>query len=490
MFSEMTRRALLRGVPTDILVHREELLAQSVEKIKTMTGVEPGVVWKRQQDWDAMVRVLAHGTLVAMDTLPDGIRRPLMLVVDEAHHATAPGWRWVIEQLAPRWLIGFTATPFRQDKTPLTPNPFASVVQSITPRELMDRGQLVPPVVISPRIADAEGEPQAIGKAGNLTEIYLQAVRHALEDGRSKIILYVSATPQDTPTEVARRTAERLREEGIPTGIVHERMNSRERGLTCKAFEARPTAVLINFMTLTEGFDSPAVDCVILGRATRSEGTLIQMIGRGLRLHPGKRDCLVIDFTGRTDVNDVINYWRLDGPKERRDKRESKKTKGLSEEDLDSLESEFPRALSGMGQSSADFPWLRPYENRRCRMLRLWSPDKKTTHDDYVCAEPTDDGKWQITRLRLPPQGGQVKAISRTGMSNGEAANEVLKLVGTKEHLYRRSARWRREPATTAQRAAWRRLTGNAAPADMTKGDASDAIASETIRTRVSPKLI
>ena len=490
MFSEIVRRSARRSVLADILVHREELLKQSAATIKWITGVEPGIVWRGRQDWDAPIRVIAHGTLVARTELPRGVRRPKLLIVDEAHHAIAPGWMRGIQMLAPRWLLGFSATPFRQDKAPLTPVPFAVIIQSVTPAELIEIGALVPPVVVSPAVSDTNGEPQPIGKAANLPAIYTQAVRYALSEGRNKIILYVSGTKGTGPTEVARQTQRALHATGIPAGVIHERLTSRERERICQAFEKRPTAVLCNYMTLTEGFDSTAVDCVVLGRATQSESTLIQMIGRGLRLHEGKRDCLVIDFTGRNDVHDIINYWRLDGPRKDRDKEERKRKQEVTEDDLDNLQTALPKMISAMGENAADYPWLTPFPDRRVRVLRLWDPEQKSRDEEYVCVEPSAEKQWQITKVRIPRGRGATNRVARAGLSSQDAAKAVMQLVGNRHGIYRRDARWRMEPATDRQRRQWESVTGSQAPHDMTRGDASDAIATETFRNRVSARLL
>ena len=474
----------------DVLVHREELLKQSAATIEWMTGVRPGIVWRGTQEWDAQVRVIAHGTLVARDSIPEWAHKGRLLVVDEAHHAIAPGWMRGIRMLAPEWLLGFSATPFRQDKAPLTPVPFETIIQSVTPAELIEIGALVPPVVISPSVSNGDGEPQSIGKAANLPAIYTQAVRYALSEGRHKIILYVSGTRTAGPTDTARATKAALDAAGIPAGVIHEGLTSRDRERICQAFEDRPTAVLCNYMTLTEGFDSTAVDCVILGRATQSESTLIQMIGRGLRLHPGKRDCLVIDFTGRRDVHDIINYWRLDGPRKDRKKNHRGEGTEITEEDLDNLQTALPKMMSAMGKSSADYPWLTPFADRRIRVLRLWEPDRRDDDEEYVCVEPSAERRWQVTKIRIPKAGGAATTVARMGLSSQDAARSVLELVGAKHGFYRRDARWRKEPATARQKRQWERLTNEHAPDDMTKGDASDAIATETFRSRVSPRLL
>ena len=124
ILSEMIRRSAAKGVHADIVVHREELVGQSVAKIRAQTGIEPGVVWQRRREWDRPIRVISHGTVSALDRLPDGVSGAPLLILDEAHHGSAPGWRRATRRLAPRWLVGFTATPFRHDREPLCPDPF------------------------------------------------------------------------------------------------------------------------------------------------------------------------------------------------------------------------------------------------------------------------------------------------------------------------------------------------------------------------------
>ena len=93
MLAEMAREAVLRGYRCDVVVHREELIRQSVEKLRDQTGIEPGVVWQGRREWEAPIRVLAHGTVTRYQELPPEAHRAEILFLDEAHHATAPGWR-------------------------------------------------------------------------------------------------------------------------------------------------------------------------------------------------------------------------------------------------------------------------------------------------------------------------------------------------------------------------------------------------------------
>ena len=491
MLSDIIRRARLRGVACDLIVHREELISQSMRAIQTQSGKTPGIVWRDRQQWDQPVRVITHGSLLSRAKLPDHTHRPQLLIVDEAHHAAAPGWRHAIDLLQPRRLIGFTATPFRQDRHPLVPEPFAQTVRTVTPADLIKLGHLAPPLVVSPQISDENGHPQKIGRAANLPAIYAQAVRYALARDRSKIILYVSGTPSDTPSKISLQTRDLLRQQGIPAAVIDEGSTSQRRAEARASFQSRTTAVLINYMTLTEGFDAPDVDCVILGRSTRSESTLIQMIGRGLRAHPGKTNCLIIDFTGRQDVHDIINYWRIDD-RERSGSGETREgNRAASQQDLDRLQTAFPDLVSAIDRQRAAYPWLTPFPERRLRVLRLWQPQGEAAPNDYLCVEPTPRHRWKLHKVRIAGRSHpRVSRVARFGLSSSEAASAVVEQIGDLNNVLRRDAAWRQQPATGAQRRRWQAVNRSAPPEDITRGEAADAMALQQFRANVSPELL
>ena len=294
-------------------MHRQELVKQSRAKIIQQAQMEPGVVWQGTREWDRPITILAQDTVASLEipwTLPLDI-----LMVDEAHHTVAPSWINTIERLNPRFLMGFSATPFRQDREPLSPKPFANVIRPITPKELIDRDILCAAQIQSPVVLDRNGEVQPISHASNPENIYLQAIRYAIGQNRNRILLYVSQTRSLSPMQVIRKTAQKLRQNGITTGAITQNSSSKQREAIIDRFQSAPGAsVLLNYMALTEGTDLPCVDCVVIGRHTESESTIIQMIGRGLRKHEDKLDCLVIQYTNRPDMSDIIHYWRLDGP--------------------------------------------------------------------------------------------------------------------------------------------------------------------------------
>ena len=489
VLSEIVRRSALKGIHTDIVVHHEELIEQSVVKIRDQTGIEPGVVWQKRKEWDAPVRVISLGALATLEHIPESARPAPLACFDEAHHGSAPSWRRAIELLSPKWLIGFTATPFRYDREPLSPDPFRQIIRTVTPQELIEIGVLVPPVIESPVIADAQGNRQPVNQAANLPQIYVNAVRYALSQGRSKIILFSSSAGDLSPNQVGAATAKQLRELGIPASNVSQSLSSRERRRATAGFDAMPTAVLISYMTLTEGFDSTSVDCVILGRQSRSESTLIQMIGRGLRSHPGKTDCLIIDFTGRNDVYDIINYWRLDGDKPETESAESAERE-VTPKDLDALSATFPSLVNSLAATRAQYPWFRPFPDRRLQALCLWDPEKPDQGSTYVCVEPTASHLWTVYRLNLPSGATAAPGrVSRAGMTSREAARAVADVIGDRSRLISRNAHWRRQPASQRQRRAWQRINDSVPPATLTRGDASDAIAKARFLETTRPAL-
>lgn len=486
-----------------LLVHRQELVKQSIAKITAQDpqNAVPGVVWKESGDWSQPITIIAQDTVNSRD-LP-GIAAGLdLLIIDEAHHAIAPSWRNTIDRLQPRRLLGFSATPFRQDREPLSPDPFAEVVRPITPQELIDRGILCPAIIESPIIHDRQGRPQPINQADNLENIYAQAVQYAIAGQRTKILLYVSPNRDRTPTQIINRTAAALRRAGIAVDIVSQNTGPRRRDSALERFAGTPgVSVLINYMALTEGTDLPCVDCVIIGRHTLSESTIIQMIGRGLRRYPGKADCLVLDYTGRTDMSEIIHYWRLDSEKdggaddlnpEDPDADELNKPEKLSRAELTELATQFPRQLSPLDTAQVEYPWFKPFYNRPIMALPLWSR-AISQQDEYIVIEPQAKGQWKVSRITLHTTGpAPLSRLQYTAPDAAAAAQLVRQALGADAPRISRKAPWRLKPSNEKQQRAWSRLHPKSTtnPAELTAGDISDAIACERFRARVSLKVL
>ena len=282
VMAEIAAMCIARDQRVGLLVHRQELVSQSEEKLTRQCGRKPGVIWQNRREWDQPVLIIAQDTVSGLE-IPHGVRLDL-LMVDEAHHTVAPSWLRTLKRLPHRYLLGFSATPFRQDKEPLSPEPFAEIIRPVTPMELIEKKLLCPVVIESPVTCDSNGNIQPINQASNPESVYHQAVRYALSQGRTRIVLYVSQTQRHTPLQVIRRTVQILRRSGINAWAVHQEMSANQRRTALARFQSSASAsALVNYMTLTEGTDLPNVDCVVIGRHTESESTIIQMIGRGQR---------------------------------------------------------------------------------------------------------------------------------------------------------------------------------------------------------------
>lgn len=482
VLSEIARRALDRGARVMALVHREELLVQLHSALYNQTGLLPGVVWKNSNDWSQPATILAQSTL-ARRQLPDELLPPDILFIDEAHHARAPTWMQSIERLRPRLIIAYTATPFRQDKEPLSPEPFARVVRPVTPRELIASGVLCPAVIESLIPYGSDRQLKPIGQARNLPAIYRDAVLYAVAQGRSKIILYVSQTPEQTPTQVMQETQKLLEAAGVTAAAVDQHQGTKQRARSISRFTATAsTSVLLNYITLTEGTDIPLVDCVIIGRQTQSESTIIQMIGRGLRTHDSKKDCLVLSYTGRPDMDSIIHYWRLDGLKEQ-GAGGAKQNKAANQLAMDELSVKFQNAISPLGAAQVDFPWFRPFPDRPLLALPL---REQRGPGSYVTAEPQRDGTWRVSHLKLNQSGpAPVSNRQSGGLEQDAAVRAVQAIIGNQAPSLRRTAPWRSRQATESQRQAAYGLLKAEADGAATAGELSDLIARERFRRRI-----
>lgn len=489
VLSEMTARALRRSARVAILVHRQELVRQTEAALLRQTTQAPGVVWKNRSEWDPPALILAQETIHGKP-IPD--LKLDLLIIDEAHHAIAPSWLETITRLNPRYLLGFSATPFRQDKEPLSPHPFEEVIRPVTPAQLIERGLICPARIESPLLQDKAGNIQPINQAANLADLYIRSVDYAVSQGRHKIILYVSANSEEPPRQVMARTAAALNRQGIPSEAIGQSLTESQRRDAAIRFRSNPGAtVLVNYMTLTEGTDLPCTDCVIIGRQTKSESTIIQMIGRGLRQYPGKEDCLVMDYTGRLDMSDIIHYWRIDADQKTKENKEPEKRERLSPPELIRLAAAFPESLTSLPSEQTRYPWFKPFPQKPLMALPLAPQDSGA--DRYITVEPTADGRWRVTQITLNRSGPTPLTRRQTAANDREAAAQLIrKALGAAAPQVERKAPWRQQPASQAQLKAWLKLHPEhpAAPQGLSAGEVSDAIALRRFVARVPPRLL
>jgi hypothetical protein len=234
------------------------------------------------------------------------------VILDEAHHAVASTWRAVLEDLGAfsedgPLCVGFTATPERADGKALG-DLFPKVVYQRSILEMIEAGYLVDVRGLRVRLEGLDlrtvkrvaGDYQDgdLGRALENADAPTHAVCAYLEhaEGRKAIVF--------TPTvNLAVGMADAFRTAGVPAGWVSGTMPLSERRAALSLFQSGELRVVANAMVLTEGFDEPSCDCIIVARPTRSHGLYVQQVGRGTRPYPGKDDLLVLDLVGASEDN-------------------------------------------------------------------------------------------------------------------------------------------------------------------------------------------
>lgn len=313
MLSAVTGRVLTEpDAKACILAHRTELTGQNRAKFSRVNPtLTTSVVDANEKSWQghatfAMVQTLSRkANLEQIPTLD-------LLVIDEAHHATSPSYRAVIEraqQKNPKLLLaGLTATPNRGDGTGLR-EVFSNVADQITLGEMIAAGHLVPPrtFVLDVGAQEALGKVRRTADDFDMNEVASILNKAVINEavvaqwkekaaGR-KTIVFCSTVAHALDVCVAFNAA------GVPAGLIHGELPDAERKACLAAYETGDVQVLVNVAVLTEGYDYTPTSCVVLLRPSSYKSTLIQMVGRGLRTvdpeeFPGvvKTDCVVLDF--------------------------------------------------------------------------------------------------------------------------------------------------------------------------------------------------
>ena len=297
-----------------VLAHRAELLDQACDKIRQSNPELRVEVEQagRTADADCQVVVASIPTLGRKGTKrlhridPD---RFFLIVVDEAHHATAATYKRVLEyfgMFAPntrKLLVGFTATPKRGDGVGLDAV-FQEIVFSRSLPHMIKAGFLSP--VAGYRVETEIDLSRVKTRMGDF--VATQLSHEVNVDQRNDTIVKVYQSHlKDKQTlcfcvDVAHThcLAETFNNKGVKAAAVTGETDhsAREKALT--DFSNGQIQVLVNCMVLTEGYDEPSVAGIILARPTKSSLLYTQMIGRGTRLYPGKENVTVIDIVDVT----------------------------------------------------------------------------------------------------------------------------------------------------------------------------------------------
>ncbi len=312
IFTAIAQSAVSRGHQLLILVHRRELLHQASRKL-TAIGLDHGLIAAGIPATSNPVQVASVQTLVRR--LPGMDWQPSLVIIDEAHHASAGSWARILQQWPDAYRLGVTATPCRLDGRGLS-TAFDSLVQGPTVADLTAAGYLSPARIYAPPvIADLSGLRRragdyAVDQAANAMDrptVTGDAISHYQRlAGAQRAIAFCCSIAH------AESVARSFNAAGISAATLLG--NTPDRDAVVAAFDAGTVQILVTVDVVSEGFDIPAASCAILLRPTQSLGLFLQQVGRVLRPAPGKQQALILDHVGnvhRHGFPDDLREWSL-----------------------------------------------------------------------------------------------------------------------------------------------------------------------------------
>jgi len=307
VFSKVVQKQVEKGHRALILAHRGELLEQAADKLMQTCGL-PSVLEK------AECSSVGSGVPVTVGSVQTLCRETRLsrfpkdyfshIVVDEAHHCLSESYQKVLNHFPDANVLGVTATPDRGDHRDLG-SFFDSKAYEYSMVRAIREGYLCP---IKARMIPLKLDLGSVGVTGG--DYAPEEIDTALAPYLKQIAAEMKSYCRGRKTVVflplvktAREFRDCLNAEGFRAVEVNG--GSADRAQILQDFASGKYDVLCNAMLLTEGWDCPAVDCVVILRPTKVRSLYQQMVGRGMRLYPGKKDLLLPDFLWMTTRHDL-----------------------------------------------------------------------------------------------------------------------------------------------------------------------------------------
>ena len=319
VFSTIIRK-FLRFAPSAALVlaHREELVTQAADKLAAITSDAPIGIVKAgiQPNYEAPIQVASVQSLIhRLHRIP----HPRLVVIDEAHHSTAPTYRRILSNFPGAFQLGVTATPIRRNGEGFN-DLFDTLVCGPSVQELIDTGHL------SDFKLYADAKPMSTKgvktRQGDYSTGDLAAANDVVQLSGNLIDAYRDRCPGKrcivfaVNVEHSRIIAERYNAAGIRATHLDGDTPNEVRRQALAQFAAGQIKVLTNCLLFTEGFDLPALDAVQIARPTKSLSLWLQMIGRALRPADGKDFAILLDHTRNWAIHGLPtrkHQWSLEG---------------------------------------------------------------------------------------------------------------------------------------------------------------------------------
>lgn len=309
VFAAVTRDRVLQGSRVLILAHRGELLEQAADKLVKSTGLGSALEKAESSCLGSWFRVTVGSvqTMMRESRLkkfpPDYFTT---IIIDEAHHCISDSYQKVLQHFPGAKVLGVTATPDRGDMRDLGTY-FEQIAYEYSLPEAIREGYLSPikaltiPLKIDiSQVGISAGDFKA-GEVGTALDPYLEQIATEMETycRNKKTVVFLPLV----------KTSQKFRDILIRHGFDAAEVNgnSEDRAEVLRDFDEGRYNVLCNSMLLTEGWDCPSVDCIIVLRPTKVRSLYSQMVGRGTRLFPGKSHLLLLDFLWLTERHDLCH---------------------------------------------------------------------------------------------------------------------------------------------------------------------------------------
>lgn len=313
VFSKLTEDCVRDGERVLILAHRGELLDQAADKLSQACGLGCAVEKAENSCLESWYRVVVGSvqTLMREKRLAQFPSDYFdTIVVDEAHHCLSDSYQRVLAYFSQAKVLGVTATPDRGDMRNLGQYFESLAYEYSLPKAIKD-GYLSPIKALTiPLKLDLTGVGQQAGDfkvadLGTALDPYLYQIADEMVnycmDRKTVVFLPLIKTSQ--------KFRDILESKGFRAAEVNG--DSDDRAQVLADFDAGKYDVLCNSMLLTEGWDCPSVDCIVVLRPTKIRSLYAQMTGRGTRLFPGKEDLLLLDFLWHTERHELCHPAHL-----------------------------------------------------------------------------------------------------------------------------------------------------------------------------------
>lgn len=296
VFAKVTEDCVRQGNRVLILAHRGELLDQAADKLMKTTGLGCALEKAENTCLGSWFRVVVGSVQTLMrqkrlDQFPEDFFDTI--IIDEAHHCISDSYQKVLKHFPDAQILGVTATPDRGDMQNLGQF-FESLAYEYTLPKAIKEGYLTPikaltiPLKIDMSSVSVQAGDFKASDIGTALDPYLEGIAEEMKkycsDKKTVVFLPLVKTSQ--------KFRDLLNEHGFQAAEVNG--NSQDRAEILADFETGKYNVLCNSMLLTEGWDCPSVDCIVVLRPTKVRSLYCQMVGRGTRLFPGKDHLLVL----------------------------------------------------------------------------------------------------------------------------------------------------------------------------------------------------